>query len=348
MSASHKRLISKYLPFFTVLVALLFAAGCNDNDRYLPDVSHIQVDIKLQRFDQDLFRLDTSNLEAGMQQLTARYPAMFPLFAINIIHDQTNPKETPAEAVSTFLHAPEVYHLHDTVQHLYGDLGWLERDLTQMFKYYKYYFPQKPVPQVATIISEFGTDAFTAGDSLCGIGLDMYLGENFAGYNPEIFPDYIRRQFKREYMPVRLAKAVTQNLVEAPPGQRLLDLMLYNGKQLYIVDCLLPLLPDSMKMGYTSAQMEGTEANEQQAWARLLAQDLLYSTDYGKIKKLVSPSPNAPVIFQEAPGEIGNWLGWQIVKSYMKRHPETTMDQLLNFSDAQKFLEAAKYKPRRE
>lgn len=330
------------LPFFALLLP-----ACND-DRHLPDVSNIQVNVKLQRFEQDLFRLDTNNLEAGMQQLTAKYPALLPLFTINIIHDQTNPKETPLQALGSFLRALEVYHLNDTVQQLYGDLSWLERDLTQMFKYYKYYFPRKPVPQVATIISEFGTDAFTAGDSLCGLGLDMYLGENFPGYNPEIFPDYIRRQFNRAYMPVRLAKALAQNVAEAPPSQRLLDLMLFNGKQLYIVDCLLPLVPDSLKMGYTRVQMAGTEANEQQVWARLLTQNLLYSTDFGKFKKLVTPSPNAPVAFQEAPGEIGNWLGWQIVKAYMKRHPETSMEQLLNFSDAQKFLEAAKYKPRRE
>ena len=57
-------------------------------------------------------------------------------------------------------------------------------------------------------------------------------------------------------------------------------------------------------------------------WARLLTQNLLYSTDFGKFKKLVTPSPNAPVVFQEAPGEVGNWLGWQIVKAYVKRHPE--------------------------
>lgn len=337
------------LAFVSLLLVLFLLPACgNGDDRRLPDVSAIPVDIKLQRFEQDLFRLDTNDLPAGLQQLTAKYPELLPLFALNIIHDQTNPQETPLEAVGSFLRAPEVHHLNDTVQLLYGDLGWLERDLTKMFQYYKYYFPGKPVPQVVTIVSEFGTDAFTAGDSLCGIGLDMYLGETFPGYNPQIFPDYIRRQFNREYMALRLAKAVVQNVAEAPPGQRLLDLMLYNGKQLYLVDYLLPLVPDSMKMGYTREQMAGSIANEQQVWARLLAQNLLYSTDFNKFKKLVTPSPNAPVVFQEAPGEVGNWLGWQIVKSYMKRHPETTMEQLLNFSDAQKFLEAAKYKPRRQ
>ncbi|MEO6757841.1 MAG: hypothetical protein ABIO24_00195, partial [Saprospiraceae bacterium] len=145
----------RQLLFLSAGSFLFFLASCSNEERHLPDVSNIPVDIKLQRFDQDLFRLDTNNLEAGMQQLTGKYPALLPLFAINIIHDQTNPKETPLEALSGFLRAPEVYSLNDTVQKLYGDLGWLERDLTQMFKYYKYYFPNKPVPQVATMISEF-------------------------------------------------------------------------------------------------------------------------------------------------------------------------------------------------
>ncbi|HRI61675.1 MAG TPA: hypothetical protein PK228_18175 [Saprospiraceae bacterium] len=333
-----------------LLVALSILNSCSsDTTKHAPDVSGIQLEIKIRRFDQDLFALDTGNIEAGMQQLTKSYPQMLPLFAVNIIHDMTNPNEMPAQAVRGFLSAPEVRQLYDTVQQVYGDLRWLERDLTQMFKYYKYYFPEKPVPEVIAIVSEYATDAFTAGDSLCGIGLDMFLGENYPAYfaNENTSPAYIRRQFRKEYMTVRLAKAIAQNLADAPPGERLLDQMLHNGKMLYIVDCLLPEVADSLKMGYTREQMEGCYANEQGVWARLLEQNLLYSTDARKLRKLVSPSPNAPVVFQEAPGEIGNWIGWQIVEAYMKRYPKTTMRELLNFQDAQKFLEQSKYKPRR-
>ncbi|MBV6440465.1 MAG: hypothetical protein EPGJADBJ_02134 [Saprospiraceae bacterium] len=340
---------AKYNAISLVVLAAVLVLGSCGNDG-APDVSDVEVEINIRRFDQDLFALDTANLEAGMQQLSQKYPEMLPLFAVNIIHDVTNPNETPAQAVRGFLAAPEVRHLYDTVQQVYGDLRWLDRDLTQMFRYYKFYFPQKPVPEVVAIISEFATDAFTAGDSLCGIGLDMFLGENYPAYfaNENTSPAYIRRQFRKEYIAVRLAKALAQNLADAPPGERLLDQMLHNGKMLYIVDCLLPAVPDSLKMGYTREQMEGSYANEQGVWARLLEQNLLYSTDARKLRKLVSPSPNAPVVFQEAPGEIGNWIGWQIVEAYMKRYPNTTMQELLNFRDAQKFLEQSKYKPRRE
>lgn len=339
------------LSVFALLVCSVFLLfnACADEDRApRPDVSGIKVSVHLLRFEQDIFALDTIRLQEGMQALLGKYPLMLPLFCNEIIHDQSNPAETPRQALGGFLTAPQVRKLYDTVQQVYGDLRWLEKDLNQMFRYYRYYFPNKPQPQVVTMISEFATDAFTAGDSLCGIGLDMYLGENYPGYDHEIFPYFMRRQFNKDYIAVRLAKALAQNCADEPPGRRLLDIMLFNGKQLYIADCLLPDVADSLKMGYTREQMEGSKANESAVWARLLGEKLLYSTDFDKIRKLIAPSPNAPVVFQEAPGEIGNWIGWQIVKAYMKRHPGTTMEQLLQMSDSQKFLEEAKYKPRRE
>lgn len=333
--------------FHAFFASVLLLTACN-NDRNGPNVSGIQVDVKINRFDQELFAIDTNNLQNGITTLRQQHPEMFRVFTENIIHDQTNPAETPDQAIGNFIKSVPIRKLNDTVQQVYGDLKWLERDLSQLFRYYKYYFPKKPVPAVNAIVSEFSVDAFTYGDSLCGIGLDLYLGENFPGYNPEIFPAFIRRQFNQDYIQIRLAKALAQNCFgEIPPGNHLLDMMLYNGKMLYIVDHLLPAVPDSMKMGYTREQMEGCYANEQAVWARLLSQNLLYSTDFGEFRKLITPSPNAPVVFQEAPGEVGNWLGWQIVDAYMKRHPETGMEELLHLTDSQKFLEAAKYKPKR-
>jgi hypothetical protein len=304
--------------------------------------------IPIKRFERALFALDTNNVQIGADSLAKQYPIMLPLFTNNLIHDQTNPSETPLQALNSFLRAPQIRALNDSVQKAFPDLSWLEKDLGPLFGNYQRNFPAKPTPEVVTFISEYATDVFTAGDSLCGIGLDMFLGEYYPGYNPEIFPAFIRRQFKPEYIPVRLAKALAQNLLPPPPAERrLLDLMLHNGKLLYIIDLLLPETPDSMKMGYTQVQMEGCFANEKEVWARILDQNLLYSADYTKIRKLIEPSPNAPAVFQEAPGEIGNWVGWQIIKAYKKRNSNASIQDILNFKDAQKFLEQSKYKPKR-
>jgi len=50
---------------------------------------------------------------------------------------------------------------------------------------------------------------------------------------------------------------------------------------------------------------------------------------------------------EESPGEVGNWMGWQIVKSYMNRHPETTLQELVALDDMQEILSKSRYKPRR-
>lgn len=329
---------------FIGLLALPFCSSPSDGR---PDVSHIPVQVSIQRFDRDLFAIDTTQIAASVATLQAKYPILLPIFTTEIIHDRSNPDETPEQAIRHFVTVPEIRQLYDTVQQVYGDLHDIEKQLVPMFQYYRYYFPQKPQPRVAAIISEFATDAFTCGDSLCGIGLDMFLGENYPGYDPETYPAYIRRQFRREYIPIRLTRALAQNLADTPNGERLLDWMLYNGKVLYAAKHLLPDTPDSLLMGYTRAQIEGCQANEATLWAKLLDAKLLYSTDFNLYRKLVTPSPNAPVAFAETPGEAGNWLGWQIVNAYMQHNPNTTLPQLLQASDAQQFLEKAHYKPRR-
>jgi hypothetical protein len=335
------------LKFSALCFLLVFVQCGEEQSKKIPDVSSIDIQVKIKRFERDLIALDTLKIAENLPRLKDQYPKLLELFTDQIIHDQSNPNETPEQALKAFLTAAPVRSLFDTVQRAYPDLSQLERDLSQMFRYYKYYFPVKPTPEVVSIVSEFATDAFTYGDSLCGIGLDMFLGEQFIGYDPQLFPAYIRRQFQTQYIPVRLAKAIAQDAVGAPKGQALLDMMLLNGKALYLASCMLPNTPDSLIMGYTKDQLAGCYSNEQGVWARLLEQNLLYSNDVSKYRKLIMPSPNAPVVFAEAPGEVGNWVGWQMVKAYMKRNPNTTMPELIAQKDAQVFLEKARYKPQK-
>ncbi|MCB0532165.1 MAG: hypothetical protein H6574_11945 [Lewinellaceae bacterium] len=340
---------ANYLLISAVFFILtLFLNSCTDSDSpATPNVSHIRVNLQLQRFEQDLFALDTTQLEPGLQQLAANYPDFLPFFIAEIAHDQTNPNETPLEAITGFVTAPQVRRLNDSCQAVFPDLKSLKADLTQMVQFYQYYLPRHPQPRFVTAVTEFIGDAYAVNDSLVMIGLDMFLGENFSGYNPDYFPQYLRRQFSREFITTKVALALSSRIVGPPPGEQILDYMINNGKILYLMDLLLPGVPDSMKMGYTQAQMEGCYVNEQEVWARLLDMGVLYQPLNSKNQKIVMPSPNADNVFQEAPGEIGNWVGWQIVKAYTKRSPDESFEEILNLRNAQQFLEKAKYKPKR-
>ena len=334
----------KYAPLL-LLLALLGLHACQSDGVNAPDVSDIKIDLQIQRFDQEFAQIDTANPEPGLQAIAQKYPTLLPPYLTRKIRLPEQRAVSPLETVQGFLRDPFVQKLRDTVNIVYKNMDAVKPELEQLFRYYKYYFPEKPVPKVATVVSAFYTDAFVVDDSLMGVSLDMFLGPQFTGYRGQ-FPDFMCRQFTPDYIPIRLAKAIANDLNETPPGKNLLEEMLRNGKSLYIVKKLLPRTPDSLIMGYTEPQMSGCFANEQEVWARILSQNLLYSSDFAETRKLIEPSPNAPVVFQEAPGEIGNWIGWRIVESWMQRHPDADLKTMLATLDAQKFLEEAKYKPK--
>ncbi|MEQ1745825.1 MAG: hypothetical protein ABMA02_10385 [Saprospiraceae bacterium] len=342
-----KPFISVFAPGISLAALLFFAACGGDSSNKAPDVSHISVPVKVHRFDQDLFALDTANLQAGLDQLAQKHPDFLPFFLNEIAHDQTNPNETPIEAIAGFVTAPQVRRLNDSCQATFSDLTRLTADLEQMLRYYRYHFPERPLPQFTTAVTEFVGDAYAVNDSTVMIGLDMFLGEYFSGYNPDYFPQYLRRQFDPKYVPIKVALALASHIVGPPPGERIIDYMVNNGKVLHVMDLLLPEVPESTKMGYTQEQLDGCYANEQGVWARLLELNVLHQPLNNKNQKIVMPSPSTDIVFQESPGEIGNWVGWQVVKAYLQRYPETTVQALLSFRDSQQFLEKAKYKPKR-
>ena len=78
-----------------------------------------------------------------------------------------------------FTHFKEVRKLYDTIQNIYAIFDPIESDFKTSFKYFKYYFPEKPTPKVTTFISEFSLGNFIYGENNLAVGLDFYLGSNF-------------------------------------------------------------------------------------------------------------------------------------------------------------------------
>jgi hypothetical protein len=331
-----------------IVVNILFGACKNTDENQAPNVDHIKISPDIRRFDQALFGLDTTRLDEGIKSLAQSYGDFLPFFLNDIVHDPTKPDEKPDEALKGFVKAWQVRRLYDSCQQIFPDNRLLKQALMPICQYHQYYFPKRPTPHFVAAVTEFTGDAYMVSDSLMLLGLEMFLGPTFSGYNPEFFPYFIRRQFDTLYFPSKVALSLATRIAGPPPGERIIDLMIHNGKILYITDLLTPSVADSIKIGYTREQWEGCEANEQQVWSRLLEMKVLYEPLNSKNQKIVTPSPNAGNVFQEAPGEVGNWLGWRIVRAWMKRNPDATIDKLLAEKDAQRLLEASKYKPKRE
>lgn len=335
----------------SIIVCSLFFVGCQSEEKQdLPDVSNMDVEVEIRRFEQDLFQLDTNQMEKGVAALQEKYPLFSEIYFQQILPAQQAPQGF-LPYIKGFINFPQVRNLYDTTQVVFGDLSAYAKELEQAFKYYKYYFPERPTPQVTTYISEYAIGSFIYGKDQLAVGLDFFLGADYpyATYNPgnPNFSNYLIRTFNQDHLTMKTLKPLVEDLVGGQNGGRLLDMMVQEGKKLYVMDQLLPATPDSVILEMPEKDVEWLEDNELEVWAYLLKEQLFYESEWKKIRKFVEYAPNIPQMHPEAPGRTANWVGWQIVKAYMKNHPGATIPELLGQTDAQKILDQSRYKPPR-
>lgn len=338
---------------FLVLISIFVSACATDEiqRKDIPDVSNIQVNLKIERFEKDLFAMDTSNLDIGLgpqvEQLQEKYPNFLEVFSTNILVAPLEEEQPLAVKMEEFVKHPSIQKLYHESMQSYDDATDIEAELTEAFRYYKYYFPERPVPKVVSFISEYVVGTFTYGDSLLAIGWDFFLGEDFH-YDTRIFPAHIQKSMDKEYLVAKAIETVASNLAGEPREKKMLDIMMNNGKVLYIKSLLLPHTADSILMEYTPQQIQWVEENEKEIWAYYLRDNLLYSTQMTKFQKLVGASPRGTSEMPpESPGKTANWIAWQMIKKYMAEHPEATVQDLLAMEDAQEIMQKSRYKPKR-
>jgi uncharacterized protein YjaZ len=122
--------------------------------------------------------------------------------------------------------------------------------------------------------------------------------------------------------------------------------MIEKGKQWYLLDHFMPLTDDSLKTGYTRRQVEWCQSNEGMIWNYLTQSNDMFTTDPSAIQVYIGESPktDAPGVPDAAPGNLGQWIGWQIVKTFAAKNSSLTLQQVLA-TPARKIFEEAKYKP---
>lgn len=349
--------ILSYRQWLCIMVTLFFFISCKKNEKKIPppDVSSIQADVALHRFDQAIFQLDTTQLLPSTQKLAAQYPDFFPFYVQELMQlglwntaDSSQNLPNTAKELSAFINNSDMRGVYDSVQTHFKEADFLKKDFEQAFRYYKYYFPNRRIPDIYTCISAFKVAAFTYDTTALGISLDMYLGKNYPVYSLVGIPKYLSDFYEPSYLVSNSIKAWAMNMMSDEGRQlRLIDKMVRNGKMLYIADKLLPATPDSIKMAYTAEQMQWCEREEFNIWTFFLENNLLYETESRKVDKYVHEAPTSSGMPPESPGNIGSWIGWRIVDSYMKKNPNLSLEALIQMKDGQQILQASGYKPLR-
>lgn len=340
------------LSILTLMLVLTFYACKNEVE--VPNTDGIDVQLKIVRFEDELFKLDPSKMDVSLRKLQDKYPAFYALYFKQILPLSKDSSQL-AKAVSNFIKDPAMLKLKDTSQLVVNNFKQITNDLTSALKLAKYYFPEYKEPVFYTFISEYSYQNFifrdNKGDGI-GIGLDMFLGSSFdyKRLDPQNanFSDYITRTFNKDHIVPKSIKTIIDDWLELTGEGRLLDYMIYNGKKLYIKKQLLPETNDTLIFEYSKDQMQWVKDNELEIWSFFIDQNLVYESRLSSINKYINDSPNAPGMPKEAPGKTANYIGYKIIEAYMDKFKDKELIDLINENDAKLILEESRYKPKRK
>ncbi len=307
----------------------LFFLSCDKKSNEEKKVAAIPLELKIVRFDKIFFETPSKDLD----KIKTEFPFFFP----------------SGNDDSVWLHKmqdPLWRELYTEVQKKYADIEPVRSELTTLFKHIKYYFPKTKTPKIITVISEmdYNNKAIYA-DSLVIISLELYLGKEHKFYQ---FPNYIKQNFEEKQIMPDVVNSFSSRKIPVVTDKNLLSQMIYHGKQLYLKDLLLPDYNDAEKMGYTMEQINWCVENEAYMWRYFLEKEMLYSDDKKLIPRFINPAPFSKFYLEidnESPGQVGAWIGWQIVRSYMKNN-DVSIENLLKMN-AKELFEKSKYKPKK-
>jgi gliding motility-associated lipoprotein GldB len=313
---------------FIITLAIAFVS-CDKKTKVENAVEAIPVEIKVERFDKLFFETEPKDLGT----LKKEFPFFFPA---------GNDDSVWLEKMQN----PLWRELYTEVQKKYSNFEPVQEELETLFKHIKYNFPKAKTPKVITVISEMDyNNKVIYADSLVIISLELYLGKEHKFYQ---FPSYLKQNFEQKQMMPDVVSSFSVNKIAPVTDKNMLSQMIYFGKQLCLKDLLLPDYSDADKMGYTPAQIKWCEENESYMWRYFLENEMLYSDDSKLGNRFLNPAPFSKFYLEidnESPGRVGAWIGWQIVRSYVKNN-DVSIEELLKIN-AKEIFEKSKYKPKK-
>lgn len=315
-----------------ILFGLFFILfSCDKKSKVEKQVEQIPVEVEVHRFEKDFF-----NAKPGaLASVEAKYPFFFPPGSEQMIADKHQ--------------SPVWREVFAEVERKYSDFSAEQQKIEDLFRHVKFYYPKTKVPVVYTLINEmdYSNKVLYAKDTLV-VSLELYLGKDHKFYTGS-FDEFIRKDFEPSQIVPDIATSIAETKVRAPENSTLLAQMVYYGKELYLKSLFLPETSDADLISYTPEAIKWCQENEGYIWRYFIEDQLLYSSDPKLPNRFINPAPFSKFYLEidnESPGRIGQWIGWQIVKSYVENHEKTPLQELLDM-DSKTLFEASRYKPKK-
>jgi len=344
-----------FTPLLISLYLLLFAS-CK-SDPLKVNVSDVEVDISIKRFDQDFYALksklnDEQAFTEGLDKLRLKYGHFYydwiqmpELMGIGNVDD---PNTTMV--LKEILSSSTVDRLMGMINTQYKDFSKQEKEFESAYKHFRYYFPNAEIPDIVTFFSNFSMTMNPVGNGYIGISLDMHLGDTFYVYSALNPP--IEKYFHKLFVPENIVSMHflahgRDMFYHTNKGEKFSDEMFFWGKLLYFTEAMMPKLPKHLIIGYTEEEYKLCLNDEKDIWTYFVKDEILYSSDKKVYMRHFTEGPYtiAPGVPANTPPMLGKFVGWQAVRTFMAKNKDVSLAELMEMTDAESFLRKVKYKP---
>ncbi len=328
---------------FIPVIILLFFTACKKNS-FDVDVSDVKADVKLTRFDVELFTIPQDSLIYKIPQLRKKYGDFFDVYFTGLLGlGQPEQKDFYKKLDDFFLYCDQMDLTNEVWKVFPPDDDYIQNTLTQAFKHYRYYFPNDTIPHFYTSIAGFQVSVYI-GNGFMGINLDKYLGENYKPYH-SMFERYMYRRMSKEYIPVDIMRSYAIDRFPFNDSvNTVLTNMIYEGRLQYFLDAMLPDVPDTVKWGYTYLQWGWANDYEKNIWDYMVSQKILFSNKNFDIKTYTGEAPFTTPFKNNSAPRAGTFIGYKIVQSYVKNN-NVSLQDLMNETDYMKIYNNSEYMP---
>ena len=301
-----------------------------------------QLTVSIKRYEEDLFAIPIDSLAVGIEKLYGQYPE-------ELIEKDVWRNPQMIEMLKEYLEDPVIQDIYKETIKIFPNLDEIDASLKDALTYYQYYYPKATVPHFYTLVSGIDISSPTVllvNDDIL-IHLDMYLGADCKWYSkiPNI-PKYISERFDKKYLSTDcFKKALVYRHLPDKKNVTLLDYLIEEGKKLYFTELMFPNTPERDIIGYSEEKFQWAETYQYDVWNYMINREELFSKNDKTLIAYIEESPFTKVFQKNSPGRLGAFIGWKLIKSYMKNNPDITLDQLMNQVDAKDILNRSRYKP---
>ncbi len=315
------------------LVSLTFDSCKSSLCREEIDFSEVKEEVEFNRLDKDLFANPDEFIDSHLK---------FKAFVVKKLIPESQLKKFFNFAAKD----TAVKSLRTTVNKEFSDISTLNSEIEDGLKRIKTYFPNYNFPTINYVFTAFGDIHLVKNEKDIYVGLDYFLDAKEKFPLPQDpFPQYIAQFMKKEYLAAKImtVESNVYNEYDTKNKSLLNDIIAY-GKMYYFTSMMLPCEPNAVILSRSEDDMKNMETHKVDIWQFFVKNQLFYKEDRETTRRYLDPRPKTIEIADNCPGMVGQWLGYEIVKSYMNHNKNITLQELMGNDDNQSIFNESGFK----